>query len=584
MANAPMTGLGGLKSRVIGRRTRVRALDILMANDTLRASYLLKVGGNPSAPALDEDTATRFLLWFALEGRHQYQQVSFPPDFVAFLATPQPPFSTRLAAYVHALRAEPRSMRDEDIEDFHAWYYVTGAHQLRLTPLLVARERSFLMEDHPHFARRAERLARWDVFRFRAATGDGSRQHRRSRSDGRDIAAWLSAHPAAGSTPWHCPQPSQDRSWLPGINVIGSADGVSGIGEDARTLTEVLLSAGIQQSIFNVRYPTEIVTTDQSGRETYFADRPLYPINIFCLPAFETVRLKLGHGENLFAGRYNIGYWPWELTSLPPAWRFAFDLVDEVWASSQFLLDVFQRLTSKPVVHMPPHVSVPDIASFDRESFGLSPTDVIFLCMFDFNSYVARKNPQATIAAFQIAFPSRTGNERLLIKTLNGHANPEALLDLQRQVATDDRIVLVDGNLARNEVCGLLQDIDCYVSLHRSEGFGRIIAEAMLLGTPVIATDWSGNTSFLNATTGFPVDCTLRNVRPDEYVFAEGSVWAEPSTEDAARRMRQIRRDPRAVAAATAKARHAVQQNYGLAAATARISAWLTDFAATRPG
>jgi len=575
-----MTELGGLKSRGVGRRTRVRALDILMANDTLRASYLLKVGGNPSAPALDEDAAARFLLWFALEGRHQYQQVSFSPDFVAFLAAPQPPFVTRLAAYVHALRAEPRSTRDEDIEAFHAWYYVTGAHQLRLTPLLVARERSFLLEDHPRFARRAERLSRWDVFRFVAATGAGSQRRSRSPPDGRDIAAWLSAQPVDGSIPWHCPAPSEDRSWLPGVNVIGSADGVSGIGEDARALTEVLLKAGVQQSIFNIRYPAEIVTTEQSGRETYFADRPLYPINIFCLPAFETVRLKLGHGESLFAGRYNIGYWPWELTSLPPEWRFAFDLVDEVWASSQFLLDVFQRLTSKPVVHMPPHVSVPEIVPFERESFGLSPTDVIFLCMFDFNSYVARKNPQAAIEAFQRAFPSRSGDERLLIKTLNGHANPEALHDLQRQVATDDRIILVDGSLARNEVCGLLRDVDCYVSLHRSEGFGRIIAEAMLLGTPVIATDWSGNTSFLNATTGFPVACTLRNVRPDEYVYAAGSVWAEPSVDDAARKMRQIRREPRTVTTAAAKAQRTVHQNYGLAAAASRISAWLTDFQA----
>ena len=578
-----MSGLSELKSRTIGRRTRVRALDILMADDTLRASYLLKVGGNPSAPPLDEDGATRFLLWFALEGRHQYQQVSISPDFIAFLAAPQPPFTTRLAAYVHALRAEPRSLRDEDVEAFHAWYYVTGAHQLRLTPLLVARERSFLMEDHARFARRAERFSHWDVFRFLAATDAGSAQHRRSRSDGRDLAAWLSAHPTDGSTAWHQPAPPEDRSWLPGINIIGSADGVSGIGEDARALTEVLLKAGIQHSIFNVRYPAEIVTTDQSGRETYFADRPLYPINIFCLPAFETVRLKLGHGESLFAGRYNIGYWPWELTNLPPEWRFAFDLVDEVWASSQFLFDVFQRLTSKPVVHMPPHVYVPDIVPFDRESFGLSATDAIFLCMFDFNSYVARKNPQAAVEAFQLAFPSHAGNERLLIKTLNGHANPDALLDLRRRVAADDRIVLIDGSLARHEVCGLLQDVDCFVSLHRSEGFGRIIAEAMLLGTPVIATDWSGNTSFLNATTGFPVACTLRNVRPDEYVYAEGSVWAEPSTEDAARKMRQIRRDPRAVAAATAKARRTVHQNYGLATAASRISAWLTDFATRHP-
>ena len=575
-----MTGLDDPQPRAGVRRARVRALDILMADDTLRASYLLTSGGNPSPPPLDENGASQFLLWFALEGRHQYQQVTFSPAYIAFLAAPEPPFLTRLAAYVHRRRAEGGAPHDGSVDDFHAWYYVSGVQQLRLTPLLTARERSFLMEDHSRGARRSKPMSRWDFFRFLAQREADTRGFRHAPSDERDAAAWLSENRGGNTVPWHCPPPSEDRSGLPGINVIGSADGVSGIGEDARTLTEVLLKAGVQQSVFNVRYPAEIVTTDKSGREAYFSDRPLYPINVFCLPAFETARLKLAHGANLFAGRYNIGYWPWELTSLPPTWRFAFDLVDEIWASSHFLLDVFQRLTSKPVMLMPPHVAVPEVVPFDRERFGLSTTDVIFLCMFDFNSYIARKNPAAVIEAFRLAFPSRVGDERLLIKTINGHANAEALHDLQRQVADDDRIVLIDGSFARGEVCGLVQDADCYVSLHRSEGFGRILAEAMLLGTPVIATDWSGNTSFLDSTTGFPVSCTLRGVRSDEYVYAEGSVWAEPSAEDAAQNMRRITRDPRAVAAVTAKARRTMQQHYGLAAAASRIDDWLTGFAA----
>jgi glycosyltransferase involved in cell wall biosynthesis len=567
-------------SRVQRHEERVRALDILMADDTLKGSYLLRFAGNPGAPALDDDVARRFLLWFAVEGRHQYQQVVLSPEYLAFLATPAPPFVTRLAAQIHACRGQPPISGDDDIEAFHAWYYVTGVHELRLAPLLVAAERHFLAEDHPRFARQEPRVSRWDYFRFLAHAKERPAPSRRAHVNHQAVVAWLAADPAAGATPWHCPPPMWDLSGLPGINVIGSADGLSGIGEDARALSDVLHSAGVQHAIFNVRYPAEIVTTGQSGRDASFTDRPLFPINVFCLPAFETARLKLTCGENLFAGRYNVGYWPWELSSMPPSLRFAFDLVDEIWASSEFLVDVFRRLTSKPVKYMPPYVGAAAIAPFDRESLGLSRSDVIFLCMFDFNSYIARKNPLAAIDAFRIAFPTAAGPERLLIKTINGHANPKALLQLQRHVAVDERLILVDGGLTRSEICGLLQGVDCYVSLHRSEGFGRIMAEAMLLGTPVIATDWSGSASFLNSATGFPVSCTLRGVRSDEYVYSEGSVWAEPSTEDAARKMRLVRHDLRSLKGIRLNAARIVHQNYGLEPAASRISDWLSAFSA----
>lgn len=562
------------------------ALDILMADDTLKASYLLQVAGTIAAPTLDEEIATRFLLWFAVEGRHKFQQIAFSPDYLAFLAAPAPPFATRLAAHVQTWRRQPPISGADDIEAFHAWYYVVGAHELRLTPFLGAAERHFLAEDHPRFARQGPNASRWDYFRFLVHLGDRPAAFRQSGLEQQAFAAWRAAQPAAPSTdgaaPWHAPPPLWDLSGLPGINIIGSADGVSGIGEDARAMSDVLHAAGVPYAIFNVRYPAEIVTTARSGREAHFADRPIFPVNVFCLPAFETARLKLAHGENLFAGRYNVGYWPWELSSLPSSWRFAFDLVDEIWASSRFLMDVFQHLTAKPVVYMPPHVGIADVAPFDRESLGLSRSDVIFLCMFDFNSYIARKNPLAAIDAFRMAFPAG-GPERLLIKTISGHANPQALLELQRYIADDERITLIDGGLTRSEICGLLQGVDCYVSLHRSEGFGRIIAEAMLLGTPVIATDWSGSASFLNATTGLPVACTLRRVRADEYIYSEGSVWAEPSTKDAARKMQAVRHDPHALSAIRSNAVRAVRQTYGLEPAASRLHDWLTAFSRRRP-
>lgn len=578
-----MAGTATLPHAAGVTQTRSAAVDLLMADDTLRVAYLLKIAGNPGAPPLDEPGAAQFLLWFAVDGRHQYQQVVLSPEYIAFLATPQPPFPTRLAAYVHARRGgDVRRPSDDELEAFLAWYYVVGAHELRLTPLLVARERRFLAESHPRLSPRAQPASRWDCFRLLVEHEAAPAAPPQGRRPAR-LAVAPPPHTAVAS-PWYAPAPQRDLSTLPGLNVIGVADSVSGIGEDARALADVLHSAGAQHSIFNVRYAADVVSRARYDRDAYFADRPLYPVNVFCLPAFETARLKLVYGESFFTGRYNIGYWPWELSNVPRVWRFAFDLVDEVWASSRFLVDVFQRLTAKPVRYMPPYVDVAGIAPFAREQIGLSRDDAIFLCMFDFNSYMARKNPLAAIDAFRLAFPSSQGRERLLIKTLHGEANAQALLELQRHIAADERITLVDGGLSREEICGLLQGVDGYVSLHRSEGFGRIIAEAMLLGTPVIATDWSGSASFVTKDTGFPVACTLRNVRPDEYIYAEGSVWAEPSIEDAARKMRLVRHERRLLEAIRTNAARAIRQTYGLGTAVSRLSDWLGQFAARQAG
>ena len=125
--------------RMVRPEEPVRALDVLMADDTLRGSYLLQFAGNPGAPMLDEDIAARFLLWFAVEGRHKYQQIFFSPEYLAFLAAPAPPFVTRLAAQVHASRKQQPILSDDDIEAFHAWYYVVGVRELR--PDAVSRGR-----------------------------------------------------------------------------------------------------------------------------------------------------------------------------------------------------------------------------------------------------------------------------------------------------------------------------------------------------------------------------------------------------------------------------------------------------------
>lgn len=518
------------------------AVAILRSDPTLCSAFLLRHAAGRGTDAFTDEQASQFLLWFALEGRKRYHHAVVTPAYLAFLATPVPPFVSRLAAYVLMRRPDLRKRFGSDVDGFHAWYFHEGLTELGIGAFTTARDQYFLDQPHPRFAGQPAPLTRRAYFSY---LRDEAARRRFNVANPVDRELFLAAQ--AGDrrdevAAWFEPPPELDRSHLPGVNVVGFADGVLGIGEDARALVRALGAAGIPRAVVRVGLSERHATNDVFAASAALGvDRPLYPINVFALTAFETVRIHIEQGSALFTGRYNIGYWPWELTSLPRDWRGAFRLVNEIWASSDFLRDVYSRLTTKPVHPMPPYLNVPAPVHMPLEPLGIAPENIVFLTMFDFNSYVARKNPEGAIQAFRKAFPKPGGRERLIIKTLNGHAHEEALRSLEESLGDDYRFVLVDGAFSRVEVCSLIASVDCFVSLHRSEGFGRVIAEAMLLGTAVIATNWSGNASFLDHETGYAVDYVLRDVRAGEYVFHEGSQWAEPSLDDAVLQFRKAR-------------------------------------------
>lgn len=487
-----------------------RAAEIILGDETLRTVYLLRNAARTDAAPISDDKAARFLLWFAVEGRHACRNVVISPDYLAFLDAPVPPCRSRLAAYLLISRPDLRARFGSNVEAFEAWYRDGGA------------------QEH-------------------------------------GLGAFI--------------RPASDEA-LPGVNIIGFGDTVMGIGEDARALAAVLGHAGIARSIVSLSLPADIGTTGRHGLDGLHADQPVFPVNIFAIPAIETARLHVERGSDLFRRRYSIGYWPWELTTLPPCWHGVFDLVDEVWASSEFLFDVYSRLTDKPVILMPPFLNIPEPEPFDLAALGLPGGATVFLVMFDFNSFVSRKNPEGAIAAFRMAFPDPGGPERLIVKTLNAHAHPDADRALRARIGGDPRIVLIDRALGRGQVAGLIAAADCLVSLHRSEGFGRVLAEAMALGTAVVATDWSGSTSFLDATRSYPVGFTLRDVSPGEYILSEGSQWAEPSIEDAARHLRAMRDNRASDGGMRARARDFVRGAYGLDAVTAAVAGRLGAIAA----
>lgn len=549
------------------------AIGILRSDPTLKAAFLLRHGAERGSAAFTDEQASQFLLWFALEGHKTYHHATLTPAFLAFLSTPVTPYVSRLAAYVLLRRPDLRSRFGSDVDGFHAWYFHEGVSELGIGAFTTIRDQQFLDQPHPRFAGQQNPLTRRAYFAYLRDRDAQTRFNLASPVDRARFQSWHVEAARGEHAPWFEPPPTIDRSHLPGVNIIGFADGVLGIGEDARALVRALGTAGIPRALVRIPLSERHATSDVFAASAALSiDRPLHPINVFALTAFETVRMHIEKGSSIFAERYNIGYWPWELTSLPRDWRGVFGLVDEVWASSDFLQNVYSQLTAKPVQLMPPYLNVPQPARVPLEPFGIAPEDIVFLTMFDFNSYVARKNPQGVIDAFRQAFPDQNGPERLIIKTLNGHAHEGALQKLEQSLGDDHRFVLVDGPFSRAEVCGLIAAADCFVSLHRSEGFGRAIAEAMLLGTAVIATDWSGSTSFLDARTGYTVDYTLRNVNAGEYVFHEGSQWAEPSPEGAVTQLRKARDRVAKDGAMRERARSAVLKRYDLAPVAAALA------------
>ena len=331
-----------------------------------------------------------------------------------------------------------------------------------------------------------------------------------------------------------------------GVNLIGFAYGELGIGEDLRMAVQACQAAGVPFKVLNINPGKHLRQADRWLARHCTDDIAALPhaTNIFCLTGFDTLRVYAERGGVLFDGRHNIGWWPWELPVWPRRWAAAFSVVDEVWAATRFTQAMFSQVTDKPVTRMPLPVCVGRLKPTSRRTLGLPAKRFLFLFVFDFNSYLARKNPQAVIAAFQRAFPASDSDVGLVLKTMNSRPGDPAWAAFQAACAADPRITLIDRTLDRPQVLGLVQACDAYVSLHRAEGFGRTLAEAMLLGKPVVATDFSGNTDFLDRDSGYPVRWTRVPVAVGDYPFVtadDGAWWAEPDLAHAARQMRAAR-------------------------------------------
>ena len=355
-----------------------------------------------------------------------------------------------------------------------------------------------------------------------------------------------------------------------GVNAVGYLRGGLGLGQAARLYVQALHAAGVpvRTTTVDVNLP-DVVGPDGRRAQlktTDFADLHVdgeLPFNLVCVNAPELPALHASLGQAFFEDRYTIGVWAWEVDVVPPSWDRAFGLVDEIWVYSRYVQEIVSNASPVPVVRMPlPIVAPPpggEIASLHL------PDGFAFLFLFDFYSTLARKNPLGLIAAFERAFEPGEG-PHLILKSHNGDYKPERLARLREAAGDRPDIHLVDRFLTASEMAALMRRADCYVSLHRAEGFGLTLGETMALGKPVSATGFSANLDFMTAENSYLVRHRETLVGEEGENYPAHGTWAEPDVDHAAQLMREVWENPGEARARGTRARREIEEHFSLEA------------------
>jgi glycosyltransferase involved in cell wall biosynthesis len=324
-----------------------------------------------------------------------------------------------------------------------------------------------------------------------------------------------------------------------GVNVVAHFEYASGLQQAALGLVEALQRAGVRTSLRDlpVTFRPDPHAPRRLGLEEYDTTVYLAAVNTFPDEWYPRAGLRMRPGVR------RIAVWYWEMEDVPAEWAARLGWADEVWAPTRFLADTFRKYIRVPVVPMLPGVELPPFDPLPRSHFGLQDDRFVFLFTFDLFSTLARKNPLGLIAAFRRAF--RPGEPvDLVLKVSRGESAPNEFARLNEAAAAAGVRVL-NAVLPRGELLALLACADCYVSLHRSEGLGLGMAEAMLLGKPVIGTGYSGNLDFMTGENSHLVSCARVPCAADAPPYRRGYTWGEPDLGHAAELMRRVvdRRD-----------------------------------------
>lgn len=359
-----------------------------------------------------------------------------------------------------------------------------------------------------------------------------------------------------------------------GVNVFAYIRGEFGVAESGRAATTALQAAGIPFVVMDLN---TIHPSIHRHNDTRFEDlvsatvQTPYYFNLFILNADMSLFFYEKIGEGRFKGHYSIASWAWELDAFPSFWYKAFPCFDEIWGETKFVTDSIRAVSPIPVVTMKYPLTVMHIptnegkhqqkieqdltALLPREYFNLTSQDFIFWMNFDYYSFVERKNPHAVLHAFRNASPhfkevngadgDALGEAILVVKTNNVNGLPQFRNQSNelKALAKDLRVLFIEETLTALEMKSLYHHCDCYVSLHRSEGMGIGIPNAMYHRKPVIVTNYSGPVDYLTETTSYQVNYTLQYIEKDLGPYTKGNHWADANVEQASQHMVDIYND-----------------------------------------
>lgn len=326
-----------------------------------------------------------------------------------------------------------------------------------------------------------------------------------------------------------------------GINLIGDIRIEIGLGQSMRLIANALALSKYDFCIVDLPLNVDVRRNDHNW-DHKITQNPVHSINLLHINPQELGLSYLTLGKEVFRNRYNIGFWLWELEDIPEESRQALKFVDEIWTPSEFTSSSFRKITDKPVCTIPYYVTAEADPRYDRSYFGFPEEKFLYLIVFDFNSTMLRKNPAGAVAAFKKAFGPDNTDVGLVIKVNN--PTEECLNSLHMLLEGYENIYYITKTLDKAEVNSLIGCVDVFVSLHRAEGFGLVMAEAMMLKTACIATDWSSNTEFMNPDTACMVSCTMKQIAEGEGNYPPGAIWADPDIDEAAMYMRKLKESP----------------------------------------
>jgi glycosyltransferase involved in cell wall biosynthesis len=363
---------------------------------------------------------------------------------------------------------------------------------------------------------------------------------------------------------------------LPGIGHYGLFHAEIGIGQGARQMASAIKIAGIPSSLHNISLSQfeSNVAFDASDSLISGYDCVLLQFN-----ADTFLDLLERFPLNALYRRRRIGHWVWELPVLPSRWVRAFDKLHEVWVPSRFVAEAVASATSKPVRIVPYPVSVYDHDHDDaREILKLPRDRFIFLTIFDSNSFAIRKNALGAMRAFLDAFPKRGPSSPVLVIKCHGRGNRGGEFNKLVELSSgDNRFILIDRVFSAREMMLLQAACDCFVSLHRAEGFGLNVAECMGRGKIVIATDFSGSTDFARPENSLLIPYKMAEVK-GEYIYGRGQWWAEPDHQAAVEAMRQAASNGSEIQGRTMRARADIMDKYSVQAVAKIVkAAWLRE-------